>query len=119
MSTVLLVDDDDGVRRVIEDHLASSGYDVLAAADTVVALDQLTAHSEIDLCLIDLVMPSHVPDGLAFAHSVRQERPDMPVILMTGYFSAGARVTDLASRMLYKPVDLNALSAEIQRLVSP
>ena len=119
MATILLVDDDDAVRRVIEDHLASSGYDVLTAPDTVVALDQLTSHPHVDLCLIDLVMPSHVPDGLAFAQSVREERPDMPVILMTGYFSAGARVTDLVSSMVYKPVDLDNLVAEIQRLLTP
>ncbi len=119
MSTVLLVDDDEAVRQVIEDHLVSSGYDVLTAPDTVVALDQLTTHPQIDLCLIDLVMPSHVPDGLAFAQSVRRERADMPVILMTGYFSAGARVTDLVSSMVYKPVDLDKLAAEIQRLVTP
>ena len=42
----------------------------------------------------------------------------MPVILMTGYFSAGARVTDLVSSMIYKPVDLDKLVAEIQRLVT-
>jgi CheY-like chemotaxis protein len=118
MSTILLVDDDDAVRQVIEDHLASSGYNVLIAPDTVVALDQLTSHPEVDLCLVDLVMPSHVPDGLAFAQSVRGERPDMPVILMTGYFSAGARVTDPVSSMIYKPVDLDKLVAEIQGLLT-
>jgi CheY-like chemotaxis protein len=119
MPTILLVDDDDAVRRVIEDHLASSGYDVLTALDTVVALDRLTTHPQIDLCLVDLVMPPHVPDGLAFAQSVRGERPDMPVILMTGYFSAGARVTDPVSSMVYKPVELDKLVAEIHRLLKP
>jgi CheY-like chemotaxis protein len=119
MPTILLVDDDDAVRRAIEDHLASSGYDVLIALDTVVALDQLTSHPQVDLCLIDLVMPSDVPDGLAFGQSVREERPDMPVILMTGYFSAGARVTDPVSSVIYKPVDLDKLVAEIKRLLTP
>jgi CheY-like chemotaxis protein len=114
----LLVDDDEAVRQMIEDHLTSSGYDVLTAPDTVVAGDQLTSHPQVDLCLIDLVMPSHVPDGLAFAHSVRRERPDTPLILMTGYFSAGARVTDLVSSMVYKPVALDKLVAEIHRLLT-
>lgn len=119
MPTILLVDDDEAVRRVIEDHLTSFGYDVLTAPDTVVALDQLTSHPQVDLCLVDLVMPSHVPDGLAFARSVRGEKPDMPVILMTGYFSAGARVTDLVSTMVYKPVALDKLVAEISGLLTP
>ena len=119
MATILLVDDDDAVRRVIEDHLTSAGHDVLTARDIVVALDQLASNPHVDLCLIDLVMPSHVPDGLGFAQSVREERPDMPVILMTGYFSTGARVTDLVSSMVYKPVDLDKLVAEIKRLLAP
>jgi CheY-like chemotaxis protein len=113
------VDDDEAVRRVIEDHLASSGYDVLAAPDTVVALNQLTSHPRVGLCLIDLVMPAHVPDGLAFAQSVRSERPDVPVILMTGYFSAGARVTDPVGSLIFKPVALDKLVTEIQRLLTP
>jgi CheY-like chemotaxis protein len=118
MPTILLVDDDDVVRQVIEHHLASSGYDVVSAPDTVVARDQLRSHPQIDLCLVDLVMPSHMPDGLSFARSVRGERPDMPVILITGYFSAGTRVTDFVSSVIYKPVDLNKLVAEIQRLLT-
>jgi CheY-like chemotaxis protein len=85
MPTILIVDHNDA-DRVIEDHLTSSGYVVLTAPDTVVVLDQLVTHPEIVLCLIDLVMPSHVPDGLAFAQSVKRERPGTPLILMTGYF---------------------------------
>ena len=118
MSTILLVDDDDAVRRVIEYHLASSGYDVVSAPDTVVALDQLTWHPHVDLCLIDLVMPSDVADGLEFARSVRRQRPDMPMLLMTGYYTAAARAGEEFGNLLYKPVDLETLAAEIRRLLT-
>ena len=119
MSTILLVDDDDGVRRVIEYHLASLGYDVVSAPDTVVALDQLTWHPEIDLCLVDLVMPSDVPDGVAFARSIRRRKQGMPLILMTGYYSASERVGELVGSLIYKPIALDKLVAEIRHLLTP
>jgi len=119
MSTILLVDDDDAVRWVIEYHLASSGYDVVSAPDTVVALDQLTWHPEIDLCLVDLVMTSDVPDGVAFARSIRRRKQGMPLILMTGYYSVSERVGELVGSLIYKPVALDKLVAEIQHLLTP
>jgi DNA-binding NtrC family response regulator len=119
MSTILLVDDDDGIRRMIEYHLASSGYDVVSAPDTVVAFDQLRWHPEIDLCLVDLVIPSDVPDGVAFAWSIRHRKQGMPLILMTGYYSASERVGELIGSLICKPVALDTLVAEIQRLLTP
>jgi DNA-binding NtrC family response regulator len=117
--TILLVDDDDAIRRVIEYHLASSGYDVVSVPDTVVALDQLTWHPEIDLCLVDLVMPFDVPDGVAFARSIRRQKQGMPLIPMTGHYSASERHGELIGSLIYKPVALDKLVAEIQRLLTP
>src|SRR5690348_8494543 len=94
MPTILLVDDDDAVRAVIAMSLEGAGYNIIQAADTVAALSQLEAHPEIDLCIIDLVMPAHVPDGLAFAQSVKKQRPKVPIILITGYYTAAARAGD-------------------------
>jgi DNA-binding NtrC family response regulator len=119
MPTVLLVDDDDGVRQAIDDHLSASGFDVITAADTVMAQRQLMLHPQTDLCLVDLVMPSDVPDGATFARSVKSERPDMPVILMTGYYTAGLRVDDVSSTLFYKPFYIDVLVAEIERELTP
>jgi DNA-binding NtrC family response regulator len=116
--TILLVDDDSAVRPVIADYLESSDFDVIAVSDTVMALHQLAVHPEVDLCLVDIVMPSNTPDGLAFARSVRSQRPAMPVILMTGYYSAAARVTNMVSRLIYKPIDLDKLVADIRGLLT-
>ncbi len=113
--TVLLVDDDDGVRRTIEDGLSDAGFNVIAAPDTVTALRQLEANPQIDICLTDLVMPSNVPDGAAFAKSVRRLRPKMPIILLTGYYAAALKLTEPASHLIYKPVDLAVLVTEIKR----
>ena len=113
------MDDDDAIRRVIEYHLASSGYDVVSVPDTVVALDQLASHPEVDLCLVDLVMPSDVPDGVAFARSIRNQLPGMPLVLMTGYYSASERLGEQVGSLIYKPVALDNLVAEIERLLTP
>lgn len=114
MQTILVVDDDDGVRRLIEHGLTEAGFNVIAAADTVVALHELEDHPQTDLCLIDLVMPTDVPNGRVFAQSVRNLRPDMPIILMTGYYGAASRVRNYAT-LMYKPIDLDVLVAEIKR----
>jgi DNA-binding NtrC family response regulator len=118
LATVLLVDDDESVRRVIEEHLSEIGYDVIAAPDTLAGQREIQTHPETDLCLVDLVMPSNVPDGAAFALSVRKLRPGVPVILMTGYYGAAVRIGHLASGVIYKPVDFDALDAEIERQLS-
>lgn len=115
MPTILLVDNDDGVREVIFDHLSAAGFDVIAVPDTLMARCELDAHPWTDLCLVDLVMPSGVPDGPAFARSVRSENPDMPVFLMTGYYTAAVRAGDIATRLIYKPIDMDKLVAEIKR----
>jgi CheY-like chemotaxis protein len=117
MPTVPIVDDDPAILQVLQDHLESSGYAVATAPDTVVALQRLAADPPIDLCLVDLFMPSDVPDGLAFARAVRAERPRMPIILMTGYYTAGKKVEGLAA-LIYKPVDFGNLSEEIARQLS-
>lgn len=83
--TILLVDDDRSVRAAVEDWLSTARFDVIAVPDTVTALREIEARPKIDLCLVDLVMPSDVPDGAAFVRSIRGLRSDMPVILMTGY----------------------------------
>lgn len=123
MATVLVVDDDETVRQMIEDHLASSGYRVLTASDTEAAVQQLASHPEIDLCLVDLVLPSDRQGGVAFARLARRQSPSMPLILMTGYYSAAERAgelseTELADNLIYKPLGLDKLEAEIRRLLT-
>jgi DNA-binding NtrC family response regulator len=113
--TILLIDDDDGVRQVIEEHLAEAGFDVVSAADTIIGRRQFDRHPNVDLCLVDIVMPPGAPDGTSFAQSVRSDMPAMPVILMTGYRSAIGSVADIATSLMHKPIDLDALTAEIER----
>ena len=120
MPTILLVDDDESVRAVLEDWLLAGAFDVIAVADPVAALRELEARPDIDLCLVDLVMPSDMPDGATLVRSIRSRKPEMPVILMTGYYAAAVRLGDLkALSLLYKPFEMPALVAEINRQLRP
>lgn len=118
MPTILLVDDDDAVRHVMEDFLASAGYNVISASDTGRAAEHLVSRQKIDLCLVDLVMPYGVPDGATFARSVRDQRQELPILLMTGYYAAALKIHDLADGLLYKPIDFDVLKVEIERLLA-
>ena len=82
--TILLVDDEDVVRSVSSEVLANHGYQVIQADDGKVAMNIFEARLfEIDLIVLDIVMPNM--NGDEVARKIRQQRPDIPIIFMTGY----------------------------------
>lgn len=113
MPTILLVEDDPAVSRVIEEHLTDAGFDVVAEPGTASALGKIEGARKIDLMLVDLVMPADQPNGLAFVRQAQASAPDLPVIFMTGYYGFVARSGTLPGTVLYKPVDLDLLTREI------
>ena len=118
MSTILLVEDDGAVRRVLEEHLVEAGYQVIAVPDTTTALQALVDSQRVDLLVADLVMPTGHSNGRAFAAAVQAEQPGIPVIFITGYYGFVARSGELPGAVLYKPVDLETLSREISARLS-
>lgn len=113
MATILVVDDDDAVRAVIQQHITDSGHRVFAARGTADALAALTTRPSLDLMIVDLVMPEGQPDGLTFANEAMARMPDVPVIFLTAYYGIVARSGPLPGAILYKPVDLDVLTREI------
>ncbi len=82
--TVLVVEDQDDVRRLVRDALARSGYTVLDAADGDAALTICRDHAgDIDLLLTDVVMPGMT--GPVVADRCRDLRPHIKVLFMSGY----------------------------------
>lgn len=82
--TILLVEDEDGVRRLLKHVLSRQGYTVLEAPDGPEALACLAAHDgPLDLLLTDIVMPGM--DGAELAARVLQTRPGVKVMYMSGY----------------------------------
>ncbi|MCU0634536.1 MAG: sigma-54 dependent transcriptional regulator [Gemmatimonadaceae bacterium] len=82
MPSVLIVDDEVNIRRMVGALLGAEGYEVRDAADGASGLAAITA-SEPDIALVDLMMPGPI-DGLALLERVRDTAPGMPVVMMSG-----------------------------------
>jgi hypothetical protein len=82
--TILLVEDDDAVRRLAAIHLEAEGYRVIPAGDGEEALRICRSREErIDLLLSDVVMPG--PSGSELATSLAKVRPGLRILLVSGY----------------------------------
>ncbi len=82
--TILLIEDEDGVRSLVKVALASGGYTVLESHDAQGGLELCAAHSgPIDLLLTDVVMPQM--SGPAVAEKIGAARPGIKVLFMSGY----------------------------------
>ena len=102
---IVLVEDDELVRRFATGALTSMGYRVLVAPDSTVALDIIGGHEEIDLLFTDVIMPGGM-NGRQLADAARALRPDLCVLFMSGYTEDamvhGGRL-DVGVRLLSKP----------------
>jgi two-component system cell cycle sensor histidine kinase/response regulator CckA len=81
--TILVVEDNEGVRDLVRHSLEHLGYRTLVCANGLEALEQLDAGARMDLMIVDLIMP-HV-SGLELADRVRQRRPQERILFMSGY----------------------------------
>ncbi|TWF59211.1 response regulator [Neorhizobium alkalisoli] len=83
-TTILVVDDEPLVRMVAVEILEELGYSVLEAEDAPSALKILSARPDIDLLVTDVGLPNGM-NGRQLADAVRTDRPDLPVLFVTGY----------------------------------
>jgi len=114
--TVLLAEDEDGVRLVVSEVLRNCGYTVLEARDGAEALSLQARHQgPIELLLTDIMMP-HIK-GPELANRLRGDRPDTRVLFMSGYsddvIRRGLSVDDAPASLLRKPF----IPAELARRV--
>jgi two-component system cell cycle sensor histidine kinase/response regulator CckA len=117
--SVLVVDDEAAVRRFAARVLQREGFDVLEAADGAEALELVKAgHANIDAIVSDIVMP-HL-NGVELMEALATIRPDLPVILMSGYATAALSELGIATpcSILMKPFSAERLLAEVQRCVA-
>ncbi len=114
--TVLLVEDEDAVRSFAARALGQRGYHVLEASTGTEALEVFNAHEgEVDLVVSDVVMPEM--DGPTLLKELRQQRPDLKIIFMSGYAEDAFRrnLTEKEDFMfLQKPFDLKQLAAAVK-----
>ena len=81
MSSILVVDDEDQIRRLVCETLEQAGYHVTEARDGKEALQQYR-QGPADLVIMDILMPNQ--DGLETTVVLRREYPDVKIIVITG-----------------------------------
>jgi PAS domain S-box-containing protein len=111
--TVLLVEDNPDVAAVSTSLLEQLGYVVRQVSDAEAALREVERDA-VDLVVSDIVMPGKM-DGLGLARRLKEIRPDLPVLLATGYSDAAANVRGDFS-ILRKPYEIHQLCEAIAKL---
>ena len=109
--TVLVVEDEDDVRMLTMQSLRGLGYAPLGAATAGEGLEVLGARGDVRLVMTDIMMPGGM-DGLALAREIRKRRPELPVVVASGY-SEGP--DDATFPRLAKPYRRVALARTLRR----
>jgi DNA-binding response OmpR family regulator len=114
---ILVIEDDDAIRRGVVDVLQFEGYRTLEASCGTTGLE-MALSSQYDLMLLDLVLPGH--DGLDILEKVHAEMPTLPVIIMTARGDEADRIRGLrlgADDYVVKPFSVKELSARIEAVL--
>ncbi len=111
--TVLVIDDDPDVRQFLCASLDGLGYRVVESADGAQGLVLLDAERP-DLLLVDFAMPGM--NGAEVATAARARRPDLPIIVASGYADTDALDAAIIgpARMLHKPFSLAELAQAVE-----
>jgi CheY-like chemotaxis protein len=109
---VLLVEDEELVRRVAHRVLARAGFEVLTAANVPDALE-IAARRRPDALVTDIVLPG-IGDGISLAEELHARWPDLPTLFVTGYTE---RVPPSWAGLLTKPYESAELVLEVRRLI--
>jgi CheY-like chemotaxis protein len=108
--TVLVIDDEEIVRSIAQTALERLGYTVIVAADGLEGVERLREAADLSVVLLDLTMP--VMGGQETLHEMKRLRPEVPVILSSGFSEAFAG-EDLAG-FLQKPYTAERLAEKVK-----
>jgi signal transduction histidine kinase len=112
---ILLVDDEDGIRKVLKITLESAGYTILTAPDGETGLDIFVREAP-DLVITDIKMPGI--DGIELLKRIKHLNPETEVIMITGHGDMDLAVKSLqyeAADFITKPIDSLDLESAIQK----
>jgi two-component system response regulator AtoC len=114
-ASVLVVDDEPRLRRVLEILLTDAGHKPLVAA-TLAAARRVLADEDVDVLLLDLMLPDG--NGLDLLEELQRTEPDLPVIVMTAFatIETAVRATRLGARsFVVKPFDAAQVETVVER----
>lgn len=116
---ILIVDDEEGIRFMLETKFSRSGYRVMVAANGLHALQKIRAKVEIDMIVCDLKMPGMT--GLEFYQNLRNLGVEIPFLIITGF--PDRRTLSQAAKLgvetvLLKPVNQSVLMGHVEKLLN-
>ncbi|HXT61756.1 MAG TPA: PAS domain S-box protein [Pyrinomonadaceae bacterium] len=117
--SVLVVDDEQVVRETLAEMLADLDHKVVTAESGRDAVQKIGS-DEFDLVFTDLAMPEM--DGWETAREIRRQKPELPVVLVTGYGATAqppSGEVDLVAGIIGKPFDFDQVTGTIARVVAP
>lgn len=117
--TILVVEDDENVRDVAVNMLTEAGYVVITATDGPAGLEKFRENPEIDLVFSDVIMPGGMT-GIEMAEQILQLRPELPILLTTGYTEKSLKDRILESSNIVcvpKPYDTNELPKYVNSMM--
>jgi CheY-like chemotaxis protein len=120
MPRILIIDDDDIIKRMLRRMLTRAGYDVLDAADGKEGIERFR-ENDVDLVITDLIMPEK--EGLEMIMELKTDFPDIKIIAMSGGAQMGPegylQLADAlgAQRTLKKPIAREDLLAAIEEIL--
>jgi two-component system response regulator MprA len=115
--SILVVDDDAGLRRALRRVLVAHGFDVEVAEDGTAAIDRVRSGG-VDLVVLDVMMPG--PDGIEVCERLRTAGDPLPVLMLTARDAVRDRVAGLeagADDYLVKPFANEELVARVRALL--
>ena len=117
MAKILIIEDEEQVRKYLRKTLELNGYEVIEAANGKIGIS-LCSETPVDLVITDIVMPYVSGTGLVTA--LKESNPRIPVIAITGYGEEPEAVATekKADLVLSKPVKMAELKEHIARLLS-
>ncbi len=116
--TILIVDDDPGIREILADTLTDEGYTVVTAEDGYEAVKKMRELKHFDLCILDIRLPGM--DGVATLKMIKETLPQTIAIMITAY-----SVQDLIDQAMIsgaytcvqKPFDLKEILDLVNKLL--
>jgi len=112
---VLVIDDDEGIRKVMAIDLSDAGYAVLTAADGESGIE-LVKKESCQIIITDIRMPG--VDGIEVVRKIKEDEPDREVIVVTGFGDMEMAIRALqldASDFITKPINHDALEVALKR----
>lgn len=115
---ILLCDDDEVVRDAVGDTLTEAGHSLVVARSAEEALKEF-GKANFDICLLDFAMPGMT--GAEVARHIRQSRPDMPILFLSGYSDSSAidEAVQGTATVLSKPISADSLLRAIAEVAAP